>query len=108
MAIPSTAKIGFSGSGEWTFPEGSVFVKHFELSKTGADGKPLLSTRLETRVLVRDTNGYVYGASYRWRADDGDADLVETGQSANFVVAKGLKGKPDKQQNWFFPGVRIA
>jgi len=104
MAIPSTAKIGFSGSGEWTFPEGSVFVKHFELSKTGADGKPLPSTRLETRILVRDGNGYVYGASYRWRPDHSDADLVETGQNANFVVAKGMKGKPDKQQNWFFPG----
>ncbi|MBU6303741.1 MAG: PQQ-dependent sugar dehydrogenase [Verrucomicrobia bacterium] len=104
MAIPSTARIGFQASGEWSFPEGSVFVKHFELPKTGADGKPLANTRLETRVLVRDTNGYVYGASYRWRADHSDADLVETGQSVDVVVATGMKGKPDKMQNWFFPG----
>jgi uncharacterized repeat protein (TIGR03806 family) len=104
FAIPSGAQIRFSSTGEWGFPEGSVFVKHFELPKTEADGKPMPATRLETRVMVRDATGFVYGASYRWRPDGLDADLVETGQSASFLVAKGLKGKPDKQQTWYFPG----
>ena len=104
MAIPTGKRIGFNTQGEWQFPEGSVFVKHFELPKVGADGKTVSQARLETRVLVRDANGYVYGASYRWRADNSDADLVEQGQNASVVVAAGLKGKPDKTQNWFFPG----
>ena len=104
MAIPSGTKIGFSASGEWQFPEGSVFVKHFELTKTGPDGKAVANTRLETRIMVRDATGFTYGASYRWRPDHSDADLVETGQNASIVVAAGMKGKPDKVQNWFFPG----
>ncbi len=104
FAVPSNKRIGFAPAGEWTFPEGSVFVKNFELPKLGADGKTKTNTRLETRVLVRDAQGFVYGASYRWRPDGSDADLVEVGQSANIVVAAGLKGKPDATQSWFFPG----
>lgn len=104
FAVPTGKRIGFSGTGAWQFPDGSVFVKHFELPKTGADGKTVSTVRLETRVLVRDASGYVYGASYRWRPDNSDADLVEVGQNASIVVAAGLKGAPDKTQNWFFPG----
>ncbi len=104
MAIPTGKKIGYASKGEWQFPEGSVFVKHFDLPKVAADGKTISQVRLETRVLVRDASGYVYGASYRWRPDETEADLVETGQNASVVVAAGLKGKPDKLQNWYFPG----
>ena len=104
FAVPTEKRIGFKPSGEWAFPEGSVFVKHFEMPRVAPDGKTKTNTRLETRVLVRDTTGFVYGASYRWRPDGSDADLVEVGQSADFVVAKGQKGKPDVTQSWFFPG----
>lgn len=104
LAIPSGKKIGFQATGEWTFPTGSVFVKNFDLPKVAPDGKTKTSVRVETRVLVRDTAGFVYGASYRWRPDGTDADLVEVGQSANVVVAPGAKGKPDVTQSWFFPG----
>ena len=36
--------------GDWRFPEGTLFVKHFELPLDERD--PLLTTRLETRVLL--------------------------------------------------------
>ncbi len=104
MGIPAGKRVGFQPAAAWAFPEGSVFVKHFEMPVTGADGKPASSTRLETRVLVRDNTGYVYGASYRWRRDNSDADLVEVGQNAPVVVRSGIKGKPDVTQNWYYPG----
>lgn len=53
---------------------------------------------------VRDIHGYVYGASYRWRADQSGADLVEVGKNAAVDVAAGMKGRPQKTQNWFLPG----
>src|SRR6478735_4215534 len=61
IAIPDgPERVRFSPTGEWSFPPGTVFVKHFERP----DG-----ARLETRLLVCDGPGKVRGAAYRWRAD---------------------------------------
>ncbi|HVY68465.1 MAG TPA: PQQ-dependent sugar dehydrogenase, partial [Verrucomicrobiae bacterium] len=85
LAIPDGQKIGFQTNGEWTFPAGSVWVKNFELptNSTNAD----IRRRLETRVLVRDTNGYVYGASYKWRPDNSDADIVNGALTEEIPIA---------------------
>jgi len=84
MAIPSSQLIQYAPTGEWTFPNGSVFVKHFELSIN--ETNPAIRQRLETRLLVRDTNGAVYGATYKWRADNTDADLLDSSMQENITV----------------------
>jgi uncharacterized repeat protein (TIGR03806 family) len=99
MALPENTKIDFTATGEWTFPAGTVFVKTFQLPVDDTNSKIL--RRLETRLLVRDTNGYVYGASYKWRADGSDADLVTAG------ITEPVQIKTDtgtRVQNWFYPG----
>ncbi|HEY3916026.1 MAG TPA: PQQ-dependent sugar dehydrogenase [Verrucomicrobiae bacterium] len=99
MALPRNLKIKFSETGEWEFPTGTVFVKNFALPVD--DLHPEIVRRLETRLLVRDANGGVYGASYRWRADNSDADLVMAGTNETISI-KTADG--ERQQKWFFPG----
>ena len=85
FAIPTGQTIGFVDSGEWTFPNGTVFLKHFELPTN--DNDPSVRKRLETRVLVRDSQGDVYGASYKWRADNSDADIVYAGFNEDVAIS---------------------
>lgn len=99
FTLPTKTSIGFSANGEWTFPVGSVFVKHFDLQVD--DTNPQILRRLETRLLVRDTNGYVYGATYKWRADHSDAELVTSGVTEPIEI-KTITGT--RTQNWFYPG----
>jgi glucose/arabinose dehydrogenase len=102
FGLPGTAAthaIGFSADAPWTFPTGTVWVKHFDLDAVRGD--PATARRLETRLLVRTTEG-VYGLSYRWRANQSEADLVpEGGVNATVPVTE---GGVLRDQTWRFPG----
>ncbi len=99
MALPENSHIHFTKTGEWQFPAGTVFVKTFQLPVDDTDTNVL--RRLETRLLVRDTNGYVYGATYKWRRDNSDADLVTAGMTEDIPI-KTATGT--RIQHWFYPG----
>jgi len=83
--IPDGTTVGFSPKGQWSFPGGSVFVKHFDLPSD--DLTPSLVKRLETRLLVKTAAG-IYGATYKWREDRTDADLLtSSGLSENVAIS---------------------
>ncbi|HLY12445.1 MAG TPA: PQQ-dependent sugar dehydrogenase [Planctomycetota bacterium] len=82
MALPENGRIGFSAKGDWTFPAGTLFIKHFDLGR-----------RLETRLLVVDGSGGGYGVTYRWRADRSDAELLERSETEHLG-----------SQTWTYPG----
>ncbi len=98
-AIPQ-GRVVFSPDGEWKFPPGTVFVKTFELPVDAA--QPRHMRRLETRLLVVDRNGGVYGVTYKWRADLSDAELLADSTTEDIVV-RDAQGRAHTQA-WYYPG----
>jgi uncharacterized repeat protein (TIGR03806 family) len=98
VSVPENQNIKFSATGEWVFPEGAVFVKTFTLATN--ESNPNSLRRLETRLLVCDANGGVYGVTYKWRADNSDADLLETNLTEKISIqsATGVR-----TQQWYYP-----
>ena len=98
VAVPE-GKIHFASTGEWSFPRGTVFVKTFELPIDASH--PALTRRLETRLLVVDGTGGVYGVVYKWRADGSDADLLSSGLTEEIPI-RSVSGAA-RTQSWYYP-----
>jgi len=98
VAVPR-GQIRFSPTAEWSFPDGTVFVKTFSLPVD--ERHPEITRRLETRLLVRDSAGGVYGVIYKWRADGSDADLL-TGSFTEHIPIRTASGGI-RMQTWYYP-----
>ncbi|HMP76783.1 MAG TPA: PQQ-dependent sugar dehydrogenase [Kiritimatiellia bacterium] len=93
-----TDGFGFHRDAPWDTPPGAFWVKHFDLELDRFN--TATARRVETRVLVRTTNG-AYGVSYRWNAEQTEAFLVpDMGDVIDLPVTN--SGTPATQR-WTIP-----
>lgn len=100
LALPEGTELGFSVSGVLQAPEGTVFVKHFEMAMD--ERMPELRRRLETRLWVVGPAGAQYGATYKWNEGGTDAELLLEQQIEALSIVDET-GEPREQQ-YFYPG----
>ena len=82
----------------WDLPDGTIWVKHFELETTR--GNPASRKRIETRLLVKNSTG-AYGVSYRWNEAGTDATLAaDAGEQLAIPVTD---GSTSFTQSWRIP-----
>ncbi len=98
LRVPAGQRITFSPAGDWVFPVGTVFVKHFEMEMT--EGNPASARRLETRVLVRGSNEW-FGFTYRWNGQETDADLLAARETEILTIQ--VPGVGARQQQYDYP-----
>jgi glucose/arabinose dehydrogenase len=100
FSVPTLAdKMTWHQDDHWIYPDGMVWVKHFDLELER--GNPTSSKRVETRFLVK-TSDSCYGLSYQWNDDDTEAYLVPAdGIEINYIIND--DGEP-QTQTWQIPG----
>ena len=87
FSVPNTnLKITFNATDNWLFPTGTVWIKHFEIEIT--NGFASSRKRLETRFIVRNTNG-IYAMTYRWNSATNAVLVPENGTNEAFVINDG-------------------
>lgn len=82
LALPDNTTIDITAANDWIFPVGSVLMKHFRIN----------NKLIETRLLMRHTDGGWGGYSYEWNDQETEANLVLGG-----------KNKDLGAQTWLYP-----
>ena len=98
VVLPDGGKIGYDDEKRWSFPDGTMFIKHFFIETVAGD--PQSATRLETRLLVLEGD-YIRGYVYRWNEAGTEATLLESGATRPLDVVG--PGGVAMQFDWQFP-----
>jgi len=89
------------------YPDSTVFVKTFKLEKIQGDTSSTSRIYWETRLMVKKADPENHedwrGFSYRWRADQSDADLVSMTKGFDTVFTYTDLQKKQTYRKWHFP-----
>lgn len=99
FSIPNTSsRMLFRNTNIWTFPNSTYWIQHFEMEMT--NGVPESRRRIETRFLVRNPAGEVYGVTYRWTSETNAALVPAEGAQETLAIND---GGVLRDQVWNFP-----
>lgn len=106
VAIPNNGthdtaaeRVTYRDTGSWSFPVGTVLVKHFALPVD--ERNPSVVKPLETRFFVHGSDGVYYGVTYRWNEAGTDAVLLTGGESRDLTIIN--HDGSTRTQRWDFP-----
>ena len=71
LLLPEGTSVDTTDPEHWTFPVGTLFVKHFGYDLKGGGRR-----EIETRVIQKLASGWVYG-TYLWNAAQTEAELTD-------------------------------
>ena len=97
VGVPDNSTIDFTAD-DWAFPVGSVSIKHFEFEQV--QNSPDSRRRLETRVIYNTNQGW-QGFTYRWNAEQTEANLISERQSEQLTVS--LNDGTTRVQQYDYP-----
>jgi uncharacterized repeat protein (TIGR03806 family) len=100
ISLPELGSVTADDEAPWGFPPGTIFVKHFEMPLD--ERTPEVRRRLETRLLVAAPGGTFYGVTYRWNAEQTDAELVLAPQTEDLSIIDPEGATRD--QSYYYPG----
>ncbi len=93
LSLPGKQTIGFTETGAWQFPVGTIFIKEFALDD---DNDPQTTDPLlETRFLIRRSDSAWEGYSYMWDRDHRDAFLLEGAEIGQYSMKPGQLDSSD-------------
>ena len=100
FSVPNTNNyMEWARDTNWSFPAGTVWIKHFDLLTDL--GEPAVWKRLETRFIVRTTDG-IYGITYKWNNAGTEAFLVPP-EGTNETITVTQADDTSYNQTWSYP-----
>jgi len=99
IALPGLTQMDFHTDGAWSFPEGAVMVKNFNVELE--TGNPKSRKLIETRFLVKRTGQEGWdGYSYKWNESETEALLLDSSSTRTLLI-QGAQGP--YQYDYYFP-----
>lgn len=108
IAVPPGTSLAYDDTADaYGYPDGAMVIKNFAVDTVAGDpsSRILVETRFTALKKIGTTERW-YLFTYRWRADQTDADLVpESGANATVPIRAGGPAGAPVPKKWRFPSV---
>ena len=103
LRIPPGETVGFTATGAWDFPVGTVLIKMFIFDAREAQAGEASSRRpIETRFMVRAADAWHFH-TYAWNEDGTEAHLLHDSRTVDLVIGPGEEGEEPESIPYYFP-----